>query len=151
MSISFASVCIRKLERLQMLLSQQRSAFNADISVEETYSSFLETVLYTLKAANTVRDTSVRFPGFSSNRMSQILAQRVTTNFYGIGKRPAISQGKEDRGERRLQSVITGTILKNSNKLSDRNYPPTSHRHSTGRLNLANQLYGTVTEALNRG
>lgn len=78
--ISFASVCIRKLERLKLLLTTQKSAFESDLHSEESHMQFLESINSKLQTVNAVKNFSIRNTVFSSKRFSSVVGNQFSTS-----------------------------------------------------------------------
>lgn len=142
--IGFASVCVRKLERLKMLLAEQRAAFEADVAVEETHFGFLETVLQRLAAANAVKDTSIRKSRLSSKRVSQNLSQKVAASIYRHVKQDVSMQAKDGRLANKTQNTSIGAISMTSNRRPGKESSQGDIKGKSGRPSVLHKLYGVT-------
>lgn len=146
-SISFASVCLRKLERLKLVLTTQRSAIESDVYSDETHVEFLESVHYRLHSANTQRGKSLRSTMLSTKRLAHLMNRQLGTSPpQSIHLPPSNSQElKAKIRTRKMQNLSIGGFSTNTNYWDKQGSFPTENTGSNSRPSLISQLRGQLS------
>lgn len=111
--ISFASVCLRKLERLKLLLSVQRSAFESDLLVDEGHVEFLETISTKLQQTTSLKNLSYRNTVFSTKRLSTLSGAKFSTSQERLLENVASSRDMKLIKTRKSHHMSFGGVASN--------------------------------------
>ena len=140
-SISFASVCIRKLDRLKLLLTTQRIAFESDVLADESHVEFLDTTHSRLLTANTLRGVSLRT---STQRLSNF-GQRQTISKPNIPNHSgSFQEGSISKRKKAGPTLSIGGVSPNVNEWVKQKSVRVEKTERTSRPNLSTQLYESI-------